>query len=246
MDKKNVVMYILAVVVIVALILAGNSLSKNRELRDKNDTLEAANIELNAQLAAKDEELSALQASSEQALAEAQADFDSQLAEKDQALTDAQAAAEASLAEVQKTYDEGLVEQEKALAEAQKAYQAALDEKDQAVASLQEEHAAELEKLQADCDAELAAKEQELIDLGTNHEAEIKALREEYEQLIEEASAGAAVMEPADEARLAQIVDAMVQTASEQKLLLSRLSAQTDEARAAFFERVLELINSAE
>ena len=130
--------------------------------------------------------------------------------------------------------------------EAQKAYQAALDEKDQAVASLQEEHAAELEKLQADCDAALAAKEQELIDLGTNHEAEIKALREEYEQLIEEASAGAAVMEPADEARLAQIVDAMVQTASEQKLLLSRLSAQTDEVRAAFFERVLELINSAE
>ena len=63
MDKKNVVMYILAVVVIVALILAGNSLSKNRELRDKNDTLEAANSELNAQLAAKDEELSALQAS---------------------------------------------------------------------------------------------------------------------------------------------------------------------------------------
>ena len=134
----------------------------------------------------------------------------------------------------------------KALAEAQKAYQAALDEKDQAVASLQEEHAAELETLQADCDAALAAKEQELIDLGTNHEAEIKALREEYEQLIEEASAGAAVMEPADEARLAQIVDAMVQTASEQKLLLSRLSAQTDEARTAFFERVLELINSAE
>ena len=54
MDKKNVVMYILAVVVVVALILAGNSLSKSRDLRDKNSVLESANDELNAKLAEKE------------------------------------------------------------------------------------------------------------------------------------------------------------------------------------------------
>lgn len=54
------------------------------------------------------------------------------------------------------------------------------------------------------------------------------------------------VIEPADEARMAQIADAMVQAASERKLLLSRLSTQSDEVRAEFFARVLELINPEE